>query len=199
MKQGTKQVRLQSIKEEVSICTKCRLHTSRVNPVPGEGSSNSPIIFVGEGPGRKEDEAGRPFVGSAGRLLSELLNGINLRREMVYIANIVKCRPPNNRRPKTDEVEACTPYLNLQLSLIKPKIIAPMGNSAVSYFFKKFKIINKPIGEIHGSSFIVDTEWGQTILFPLYHPASILYNRSLKVELEKDFKKIKVLSENINR
>jgi len=193
MKQGIGEDTMPSIEGEVSMCTLCRLHEGRLHPVPGEGNIHSPIVYIGEGPGRKEDEAGRPFVGSAGKLLTQLLKGINLSREDVYIANIVKCRPPKNRKPRADEVLACTPYLDRQLSLIKPLIIAPMGNSAVGYFMKKFNLVKAPIGDVHGSALKIETPWGKAILFPLYHPAAVLYNRSLEVELEKDFKKIKKL------
>jgi len=199
MKQEIGEDCMYSIEEEVSICTLCRLHEGRVNPVLGEGNIQSPIVFVGEGPGRKEDEAGRPFVGAAGKLLSKFLLGINLKREDVYIANIVKCRPPKNRKPKVDEVLVCTPYLDRQLSLIKPRIIAPMGNSAVAYFSTRFHLLKAPIGDIHGSPYTIETEWGNTIIFPLYHPAAVLYNRSLEVDLENDFNKIKKLLENVSR
>jgi len=193
MKHGMGEDDILSIEGEISMCTLCRLHEGRINPVPGEGNVHSPIVYIGEGPGRKEDEAGRPFVGSAGKLLSQLLHGINLSRDDIYIANIVKCRPPKNRRPKADEVQACTPYLDRQLSLIKPLIIAPMGNSAVGYFLKRFNLDKAPIGDVHGSALNIETSWGDAILFPLYHPAAVLYNRSLEVELEKDFKKLKKL------
>jgi len=187
MERESKYKQMQRLETEVAACTQCRLHESRLNTVPGEGSLNSPVVFIGEGPGRKEDEAGRPFVGSAGKLLTSMLEKVGLKREDVYIANIVKCRPPKNRRPRSDEVEACNQFLDRQLSLIAPSIIAPMGNSSVSHILKKYKLRKAPIGDIHGSPFTVNAAWGEVKIFPLYHPAAVLYNRSLESELVKDF------------
>ena len=191
MEKEIKYRQMKRLETEVAACTLCRLHESRLNTVPGEGSLDSPVVFIGEGPGRKEDEAGRPFVGSAGKLLTSMLEIVGLKREDVYIANIVKCRPPKNRRPRSDEVKACTPFLDRQLSLIAPSIIAPMGNSSVSHILKKYRLENAPIGDIHGSPFTVNAAWGEVKIFPLYHPAAILYNRSLESEMVKDFKALR--------
>ncbi len=193
MSHATKEELIGRISEEVRGCRLCALSEGRLNPVVGEGSLDSPVVFVGEGPGRKEDETGRPFVGSAGRLLDKLLSHIGLGRSKVYITNVVKCRPPGNRRPKSGEVRSCTPYLDEQLAIISPRGIAPMGNSATSHMLRRFGLGRASIGEIHGRPFEVEAPWGRAVLFPLYHPAAVLYNRGLEAELIEDFKSLKEL------
>jgi len=178
------------VSEEVHGCRLCVLSEGRLNPVVGEGSLDSPVVFVGEGPGRKEDEAGRPFVGSAGRLLDKLLSHIGLDRSEVYITNVVKCRPPGNRRPKSGEVRSCTPYLDEQLAIISPRVISPMGNSAAAHLLKRFGLGRASIGEIHGRALEVEAPWGRAVLFPLYHPAAVLYNRGLEAEQIEDFESL---------
>jgi DNA polymerase len=181
------------VSEEVHGCRLCALSEARLNPVVGEGSLDSPVVFVGEGPGRKEDETGRPFVGSAGKLLDQLLAHVGLDRSEVYITNVVKCRPPGNRRPKSGEVRSCTPYLDEQLTIISPRVIAPMGNSAASHLLKMYDLERASIGEIHGRSFNVEAQWGSVTVFPLYHPAAVLYNRELEAELKMDFEALSEL------
>lgn len=193
MSHATKEELIGRISEEVRGCRLCALSEGRLNPVVGEGSLDSPVVFVGEGPGRKEDETGRPFVGSAGRLLDTLLSHIGLGRSEVYITNVVKCRPPGNRRPKSGEVRSCTPYLDEQLAVISPRVIAPMGNSATSHMLRRFGLGRASIGEIHGRPFEVEAPWGRAVLFPLYHPAAVLYNRGLEAELIEDFESLKEL------
>lgn len=171
----------------------CALSEGRLNPVVGEGSLDSLVVFVGEGPGRKEDETGRPFVGSAGKLLDQLLAHIGLDRSEVYITNVVKCRPPGNRRPKSGEVRSCTPYLEEQLTVISPRVIAPMGNSAAGHLLKMYDLERASIGEIHGRPFNVEVQWGSVTVFPLYHPAAVLYNRELEAELKMDFEALSEL------
>ncbi len=181
------------IVEEIRHCTKCRLHQFRKNPVPGEGSLDARIMFVGEAPGRKEDEPGRPFVGSAGALLNSLLRKIGLRREEVYITNIVKCRPPGNRDPKPDEIEACLPYLIRQIRLIEPEIIVALGRHAGRTLYRlagrKWINIRRHRGRVIEAS-IADV---RAKLFVTYHPAAALYNPALRGEIEEDFEKIKEL------
>ncbi len=174
-------------------CRLCELGFSRKNPVPGEGNLDSPIVLVGEAPGRREDEQGRPFVGSAGKLLDGALKQVGLSREEVYIANVLKCRPPGNRRPLRREIAACASHLSEQLDLIAPRVIAPMGNSATGHMMRLYGLQRKSIGEVHGKEFIVDAPQGEVTLFPLYHPAAILYNRTLKVDLIKDLETLKSL------
>jgi uracil-DNA glycosylase len=166
-------------------CTRCELHTGRTKAVPGEGPVGATVMFVGEGPGEKEDAEGRPFVGAAGKFLTELLASIGLERKSVFITNIVKCRPPGNRAPRQGEVDACNPYLHDQIRIINPRIICPLGTPAI-------KTVMGPgysVSQIHGKP--VKRE-GRTIL-PLYHPAAALYDGSLRnVQLE-DFKVLRRL------
>lgn len=184
---------MQAVEERIEGCRLCRLCESRTKPVPGEGDLNSPAVFVGEAPGRREDEQGRPFVGSAGRFLDAMLGHAGLERGDVYITNVVKCRPPKNRRPRADEMLECAAYLGEQLSIIRPRILAPMGNSSASHFLKMFGLERASIGKVHGKAFEVQASWGPVVIFPLYHPAAVLYNRRLEPELRGDFESLKGL------
>lgn len=175
------------LSREVQVCTKCELHKSRKFAVPGEGSINTRILFIGEAPGEQEDLQGRPFVGAAGRLLNQLLNSIGLRREEIYITNIVKCRPPANRAPHAEEVSACSSYLDRQMRLIKPRIVSPMGNVALRSFLGK----DVPISKAHGQ---LISNGENRLIFPLYHPAAALYTAKLRKVLEDDFQKLSKLS-----
>lgn len=186
-----KEERMRKLSEEVSNCQLCGLCEGRQNPVLGEGNLDAKVMFIGEGPGRKEDELGRPFVGAAGKVLDRLLVHIGLGREYVYIGNVVKCRPPNNRRPSSREIEACTPHLERQLGIIEPRIITLMGNSAIHHLMKRFGLKLLPIGEVHGKPFEVEAPWGRVILFPMYHPAAAIYRRQLERVLEEDFESLK--------
>lgn len=172
---------LQQIHDEVKRCTKCKLCASRIQAVPGTGNPKTEILFIGEGPGKNEDEKGEPFVGQAGKLLDELLASINLKRADIFITNIVKCRPPNNRDPEEDEVKACTPYLDRQVQIIKPKLIVTLGRHSMGYFLPNLKISKE-----HGHP---KRKNGQ-VYFPVYHPAAALYNGSLRQTLFNDFKLI---------
>jgi DNA polymerase len=172
--------------EDLERCDSCSLCTGARHKVLGEGNLDSPVVFVGEAPGRKEDETGRPFVGSAGKLLTSLLAGVGLSREEVFISNVVRCRPPGNRRPRREEVEACSGHLDSLLSIIRPRIIAPMGNSSIEHFFEKYSLGKSVIGGVHGKPKRIAAEWGEVVLFPLYHPAAAIYNRKLLKELEGD-------------
>ena len=176
---------LEKVVSEVLVCTKCRLCKTRKHAVPGEGTASVKVMFVGEGPGEQEDLQGRPFVGAAGKLLTELLQSINLRREDVFITNVVKCRPPNNRPPRKDESAACRLYLERQLALIRPKVICPMGNSAIRAFLDS----DESVTTLHGIPFEKDS----VTYFPMYHPAAALYTFSLKKVMEDDFEKLRGL------
>jgi uracil-DNA glycosylase len=179
---------LSEIAKEVSTCKLCTLSATRINSVPGEGSPNATIMFVGEGPGANEDKQGRPFVGQAGKLLDHLLATITLKREDVFIANIVKCRPPQNRVPAPEEVKACRPYLNAQIAVIKPRVIVTLGSSALKTLLGS----NYAIGRVHGKLQIKD---GIRCL-PMYHPAAYLHKRSpdLLEAMKKDFQELKKLN-----
>ncbi|RLI64008.1 MAG: uracil-DNA glycosylase [Candidatus Asgardarchaeum californiense] len=181
------------LEKEIANCRKCDLWKTRKNPVIGEGSKDARIMFIGEAPGYWEDIKGRPFVGKAGKIFDELLQSIDLRREEVYIANVLKCRPPNNRNPFQNEIDACTPYLDQQIELIHPRIIATLGNFALSYISKKFGLKQENIGQSHGKIFKIKTLFGDLIIIPLYHPAAAVYNPLLKKTLLEDIAVVKRL------
>ncbi len=176
---------LEDIGKRVHNCKRCILYKTATHGVPGEGDPDNKIMFVGEAPGRVEDETGRPFVGRAGMLLNKLLESINLKRESVFITSVVKHRPPKNRPPKPLEVKACSFWLTQQLDIIKPKLICTMGNFALHYFKKK-----KKISKIHGTMKKITLENKTYMIFPLYHPAAGLRSTRNKFTLEEDFKKL---------
>ena len=169
---------LSKIALEVNQCTKCNLHYSRKKGVPGEGPPDAEIMFIGEGPGFHENEQGRPFVGAAGRFFDELLEGIGFKREEVFIGNVVKCRPPGNRDPQTNELEACDPYLDRQIQIINPKVIVTLGRFSMAKFFPHSKI-----SQVHGQAMQVKGR----LIVPMYHPAAALHQPSLKSTVERDF------------
>lgn len=189
---------MKKLEEKIKTCRKCPLGELRTNAVPGSGSYGAKIMFVGEAPGYWEDQKGLPFVGRAGKVLDELLAGIGLKREEVYITNVVKCRPPNNRDPTEEEINACSPYLDKQIDIIRPKIIVPLGRHSMTYILKKFSFEPEPISKIHGKIFEARTLFGKIIIMPMYHPAVALYKPQLREELEKDFKKLKETLENLS-
>ena len=172
---------MEKIAEEVKACTKCGLCKGRTNAVPGEGNIDATIMLVGEGPGADEDATGRPFVGKAGQLLDQILDAVGIQREEVYIGNIIKCRPPANRTPQPDEVEACLPFLRRQVALIKPKCIVCMGAVAAKAIIGGD---NLSISNIRGEVY----QRKGFILLPTYHPAALLRNEHLKWDTWKDFK-----------
>jgi uracil-DNA glycosylase family 4 len=176
------------LEEEIKECQRCELWKTRTNPVAGEGSLTAKVMFVGEAPGYYEDLKGRPFVGKAGKILDELLGSVGLERSEVYIANVLKCRPPGNRNPATVEIRACTPYLDAQMEIIKPTVIATLGNFSLSYIFDKFCLKKDKISKIHGKVFKVSTIAGIKKIVPLYHPAVATYNPGMKGVLTDDFK-----------
>ncbi len=173
---------LEVIASKIRICTLCELHKSRTLAVPGEGSLNANVIFVGEGPGATEDIQGKPFVGSSGKYLDKLLDLISLNRKDVFIVNIVKCRPPGNRAPYLDERNACLPYLKEQIRIINPYIICTLGKTALETLTGITSI-----SKVHGKLINIDN----VELFPLYHPAAALYNPNLRTILESDIYKLK--------
>lgn len=181
---------LKEIKSEVSNCQKCPLYKNRTNPVFGEGNQKAKIMFVGEAPGFNEDREGRPFCGQAGKVLDELLESVGIKREEVFITNVLKCRPPNNREPRIEEIKACTPYLDRQIEIIKPKIICTLGNYSTAFIFKKYGLKNQiqGISKIHGKVFSSKTLFGSVKIIPLYHPAVATYNPNMKEILKRDFK-----------
>ena len=181
---------LKEIADEVASCKKCELFHSREKGVPGEGPSNAKIMFIGEGPGFHENMQGRPFVGSAGDLLVELLQEIGLNREDVFITNVVKCRPPGNRDPAPEELMACNPYLERQLQAINPKVIVTLGRFSMARFIPHAKI-----SEIHGNPIQVKGK----LVVPFYHPAAALHRPSLRADVEKDFAALPELIKNADQ
>ena len=185
---------LTRLHERILQCRRCHLSETRRNPVPGEGPVTAQVMFVGEAPGRMEDLEGRPFVGRAGKLLDELLAEIGLERGEVFIGNVVKCRPISpegrDRRPTPEEISICSPYLDRQIELIRPRILCPMGNTATSYLLEKYGFTPQGISRVHGRIYRVE---GGLCIFPLYHPAAALYLNRLKDVLRKDFYRLKGL------
>jgi uracil-DNA glycosylase len=170
---------LSAVAEEVRRCTKCPLSLNRTNAVPGEGPSDAAVVIIGEGPGRNEDLMGRPFVGAAGKQLDGLLRDAGLARDDVYITNVVKCRPPENRRPTEAEAEACHPYLERQVELLHPAVVVLLGDSALKRFLPE-----QTLSGAHGRLF----RRSGLALFPTYHPAAMIYNRALEKVSSEDFK-----------
>jgi DNA polymerase len=189
LKPGMKKVR-----DNIIGCKLCSLAKTRILPVIGEGDHSAKIMFVGEAPGATEDKTGHPFCGRSGNILSELVESIGAKREDVYICNILKCRPPNNRNPQKSEINTCTPYLYEQIKIIKPKVICCLGNFSVHFIMEKFglKDIIKGISQIHGQVFNGENdEVGKVKIAPMYHPAVATYNANMKTTLMEDFKILK--------
>ncbi len=162
-------------------------------PVIGEGSLDAKIMLIGEAPGLSEAQSGRPFVGRAGKFLDELLNSINLNRESVYIANIVKDRPPDNRDPRSEEIKVYAPFLERQISIIQPRVITTLGRFAMTFILKLFKLTHsgQSIGTLHGKILIPPDPNAHYCVLPLYHPAAVFYNRGLEKAIRKDFELLK--------
>ena len=177
----------ESLVNKIKTCVQCDLCKTRTNAVPGQGSLTSKIMFVGEAPGAREDEAGLPFVGAAGNVLSGMLELIGLSRQEVYIANIIKCRPPNNRDPSPHEIDQCWKYLDKQIDLINPDLIVTLGRHSFGNFFP---------GELISQARGTPRNWNGRTIFPVYHPAATLHNPRLKPILEEDFRKMKMLINN---
>ena len=191
---------LDHLREKLKEWKGCDL-AKNANPVLGEGNPHAEVVFIGEAPGQKEDELGRPFVGPAGKFLDELLASIGFKRSDVYITNIVKYRPPNNRDPEPAEKAACLPWVKLELALIKPKVICTLGKHSLNEFFPKLSISRvhgEPQKVTHSTSSLLrsasEEQAGQAsdfTIFPIYHPAAALHNGALREELFEDFRKLK--------
>jgi len=190
--------KLKQIRDEVWNLTNSPLCEYRKKnnyyPVIGEGSHFAKILFIGEAPGRNEAETGRPFCGAAGKILDELLASINIKRQDVYITNVVKDRPPGNRDPTTEEIKIYSPFLVRQLGIIKPKIIAALGRFSMEFIMKLYKLDDKlqKISLLHGQIFETKASWGKTKIIPLYHPAVALYNANQFTVLKHDFQALKL-------
>ncbi len=174
---------LEAIRADIGDCTRCKLHEQRTKIVFGEGNPHAQLVFVGEGPGADEDTTGRPFVGRAGQLLDKIIAAIGLKREDVYIANVVKCRPPGNRTPERDEVATCEPFLFRQLSVIRPHVIVALGSPAFQCLLKTKDTITRARGEWR--------DWNGIKLMPTFHPAYLLRSPDKKREAWEDLKKVR--------
>ena len=183
MTHAERRAALEAIATEVRGCTRCKLAAGRTNAVPGEGSPDTEVVFVGEGPGFNEDRLGRPFVGRAGDLLGRLLASIEWRREDVFITNVVKCRPPDNRDPEPDEVAACAPYLQRQLEILDPALIVTLGRHSMGRFMPGARI-----SQAHGTTAPVDPASGapDATVFAMYHPAAALRTPAIERESYDD-------------
>lgn len=169
---------LEKLAAEVAQCQKCSLARGRNNTVPGEGAADAKVMFIGEAPGFHEDRQGRPFVGAAGQFLEQLLQSIGMTREQVYICNVIKCRPPNNRDPHPQETQACQPYLDRQIELIRPRIIITLGRFSMARYFP-----NATISQIHGRAKRI----GDIHYLPFFHPAAALHQAKYRAAIEQDF------------
>jgi len=177
---------LKTLAAEIARCTQCLLHQGRTKTVPGTGSEHADIMFIGEAPGFHEDQQGLPFVGAAGKFLEELLESIGLTREDVFIANVIKCRPPGNRDPLPEEIEACKPFLDQQIELIQPKLVVTLGRFSMARAFPKARI-----SHIHGQP----RKIGGVLYYPMYHPAAALHQPSLRSTIKEDMRRIPELIE----
>jgi len=186
-----KKEEIKKLNGKVAHCQLCPLFEKAIQGVPGAGDPDTEVMFVGEGPGYWEDQKGLPFVGRAGQLLDELLKSIGLSREEVFIANVVKHRPPDNRDPLPEEIKACNSFLDQQIKIIKPRIIVTLGRFSMQKFFP-----NEFISGMHGQARFVDFDDQRIIVIPMYHPAAALRNGTIKEAAEKDFLKIKEFLDN---
>jgi uracil-DNA glycosylase family 4 len=175
---------LERLAAEIAQCQKCQLARGRTHTVPGAGLADARLMFIGEAPGFHEDRQGLPFVGAAGRFLEELLASIGLTRDDVFICNVIKCRPPNNRDPLPEEIEACRPYLDRQIELVRPRVIATLGRFSMARYFP-----NATISQIHGRAKRI----GDVVYLPLFHPAAALHQPRYRAAIEQDFQKIPAL------
>ncbi len=190
MSSKAKVQQLAEIAEAVNTCQKCPLYKTAIQGVSGEGSSDAEVMFIGEGPGKEEDKQGRPFCGPAGKFLEEMLESVNLSRDKVYIGNVVKHRPPNNRDPEPAEIEACWPYLQAQIEIIDPKVIVILGRHCLARLMPGLGTIS----QLHGRAFRHDGRY----FMALYHPAVALYAGSMRQVLMEDFGKLKLLLNKID-
>lgn len=187
---------MKQIRDEIMELKDSPLYIERVEngyfPVIGAGSHDADIVFIGEAPGKNEAKTGRPFCGASGRILDELLSHIKMKREDIYITNIVKDRPTSNRDPKPEEIKLYAPFLDRQIEIIKPKVIVTLGRFSMEYIMKKFNLEKEldVISKIHGKVFETETSFGKIKIIPLYHPAVAIYSRTQLPQLKQDFEQL---------
>ena len=191
--------KMKEIRDLVIGLTESPLYKYRIennyHAVLGEGNHNARIMFIGEAPGKNEAETGRPFCGAAGKILDELLDGISLSRPDVYVTNIVKDRPPGNRDPEPAEIELYAPFLDMQIETVKPEYIVTLGRFSMEYIMNRYGLGKDcgPISKIHGRAFHSQFSYGDVVVYPVYHPAASIYNRTTKEDLVKDFESLKLM------
>ena len=189
----SKQDSMEVVEAEIRACRKCELWSYRRNTVPGEGNLEALVMFIGEAPGYWEDLKGRPFVGSAGKLLDQMLSKVELSRNNVYISNILKCRPPQNRDPRPIEVKTCTPFLDRQIKIIKPRFLATLGRHSTSYILSKAGFETaEGITKLRGRVYDAVLLGSRVFVIPTYHPAAALYNINYRDRLEDDFQLLRI-------
>ena len=184
---------IDELKRRIKECKKCRLSETRINSLCGEGNLKAKIMLIAQAPGEKEDREGKMFIGPSGKVLDELLSTVGIKRKNIYMTNLIKCMLPKYRKPKRDEIEVCTHYLNEEIELINPKILAPLGYYATCYIFQKYGIslpANAEFSSVYGKLFLSDDKK----ILPLPHPATLLYNPDLKQDLIKKYRKLWILS-----
>jgi len=191
---------IQQLAKEIKNCRKCALYRSRENIVVGSGSLEARVMFIGEAPGYWEDKKGEPFVGAAGKVFDELLNSVGMKRSDVYIANLLKCRPPQNRDPSEEEIKTCSSYLERQIDIIKPEVICPLGRYSMKFIMEKYGLKDQiePISKIHGKVFVVNNLFQSVKIIPFYHPAVATYHPGMKNVLMKDFEVLRGLKTRSN-
>jgi DNA polymerase len=186
-------MRIEDLNEEIRKCNKCRLSDTRINALCGEGNPNAKLMLIAQAPGENEDREGKMFIGPSGKVLDELLRTTNITREEIYMTNLVKCMLPKYRNPKQDEIEICSKYLDEEIEIINPKVLVPLGYYATRYIFKKHSCSlpssKEEFYKVYGKLFLA----GDRKILPLQHPAALLYNPSLKEEMTKNYRKMKVL------
>lgn len=185
---------LKILNEKIRTCTKCSLSETRINAICGEGNTDARVMLIAQAPGANEDEKGKMFIGPSGKVLDRLLNFNNVDRDSLYMTNLVKCMLPGYRRPKKDEIETCSDYLDEEIELVDPLILVPLGYYATRYIFRKYNLdlppSKKTFYKIYGELFLANDRK----VMPLHHPVSVIYNKSLEKTLEKNYHKLKVLS-----
>jgi len=190
---GAWDMKIDELNKRIKECRKCRLSETRMNAVCGEGNLNAEIMLVAQAPGEKEDKEGRMFIGPSGKVLDELLKSAGISRQAVYMTNLIKCALPKYRKPKQDEIEACSCYLDEEIELIDPRILAPLGYCAARYIFQKYGLLSPSKSEfssIHGKLFLADDKK----ILPLPHPAVLLHNADFEQDLKKSYRKLQVAS-----
>jgi len=193
-----KDLHIKKLRKQIAGCTRCSLHRTRTNTVPGEGDVNADIMFIGEAPGKNEDLQGKPFVGRSGDIFDKLLKSIDLTREEIYLCNILKCRPPGNRNPLSSEISACIGSLDNQIKIVNPQVIGTLGSFSTAYIFEKFNVPPAKISAVAGKIIDVTTPFGLKKIVPVFHPAVATYNVHKTDLLIEHFQAFKSFCHNAN-